>query len=1030
MLRDVDWQISYSPADGDPLKLFYEPALIHAVRYDRSSGYFSAESLTLVTRGIEALIRNRGKMRLLVGCTLKEEEIRAISRGEATLKERIDANLSDQLDDPAAAPMRDALELLAWMVANEYLAIKVVVPFDSEGEPVHVNHALYHPKKGVVEDADQDRIAWKGSLNESVAGWQRNWEEFSVFTDWQTREYVDEIETSFTNMWDGSNLGHGYIWRSYSIPEASKRKLLAYLPEGKQRPKRHPLKKETNESAKKRQAYWEWVDTAPLSDNGGERVGEATANVKPWPHQHYAFSRLYNDWPPRLLIADEVGLGKTIQAGMLIRQTWLAKQAKRILLLVPKALEKQWQTELREKFNLDFPIYSSGEFTWGSPTAAVRMKSQSAETEAWSHQGTFIMSSQLARREERARALVAAPFWDLVILDEAHHARRRPSRNEDEDRPNRLLMLMRELKERTQSLLLLTATPMQVSPLEVWELLQLLGLPEAWTRRRFQEFYSRPSEITPVIEKLRQHQDLYRATETSFGHVPKKLVEQTGGLSSFQSAKVLNALRNEQSTIPLQQLNSDEKKIALKILKSWTPLKHRISRHTRETLRTYVKKGILNQRVAVREVLDSFIEMSVAERQAYSDVEAYISTTFNRASTTARSAIGFVMTVYRRRVASSFNALSQTLARRAEALGDSVTNLLVSEDDVRDDEMAEESQTFEEAQEFQTEALALEERFEIERLQKGIDRLPEDSKLETLINVLVKLRSDGYSQVMVFTQYTDTMDYIRTKLLALGERNLMCYSGRGSEVPSYGEQWASLSRDEAKEKFRSGEVDTFLCTDAAAEGLNFQFCGALVNYDMPWNPMRVEQRIGRIDRVGQKFNNIRIINLHYNDTVETDVYQALRERIDLFVNVVGPLQPILATLPSDIQEAVLTGDRERIDDLPERIDVLEENAFDLDAELLSENTETPQLNSPALDFNYLKRSLLEPELLPVGVAATRTSSLEFHVTIESLGTFRVSTDPSFYDAHSDNVELWSPGGAIFDTVKELAREEFLTQRAN
>ena len=92
-----------------------------------------------------------------------------------------------------------------------------------------------------------------------------------------------------------------------------------------------------------------------------------------------------------------------------------------------------------------------------------------------------------------------------------------------------------------------------------------------------------------------------------------------------------------------------------------------------------------------------------------------------------------------------------------------------------------------------------------------------------------------------------------------------------------------------------------LCTDAAAEGLNFQFCGALINYDMPWNPMRVEQRIGRIDRLGQTHPAIRIVNLHYEGTVETNVYRVLCSHVGLFEAVVGPVQPILAQLPRTIR---------------------------------------------------------------------------------------------------------------------------------
>ena len=155
---------------------------------------------------------------------------------------------------------------------------------------------------------------------------------------------------------------------------------------------------------------------------------------------------------------------------------------------------------------------------------------------------------------------------------------------------------------------------------------------------------------------------------------------------------------------------------------------------------------------------------------------------------------------------------------------------------------------------------------------------------------------------MVFTQFTDTMDYLRELLAAAGS-SVMCFSGRGGEIRNTDGTWTLISRDAVKRRFKEGRSEVLVCTDAAAEGLNFQFCGALVNYDMPWNPMRVEQRIGRIDRLGQRLSDIRIINLHYEDTVEADVYRALRSRISIFEKVVGGLQPILAKLPRLIEES-------------------------------------------------------------------------------------------------------------------------------
>jgi SNF2 family DNA or RNA helicase len=243
-----------------------------------------------------------------------------------------------------------------------------------------------------------------------------------------------------------------------------------------------------------------------------------------------------------------------------------------------------------------------------------------------------------------------------------------------------------------------------------------------------------------------------------------------------------------------------------------------------------------------------------------------------------------------------------------------------------------------EAAKLQQAALNLEEHADIERLLMMIRRLPPDSKLERLRTTIAELRDLGYEQVMVFTQYTDTLDFLRSELGHDPTLRIMCFSGRGGEVVSTDGKWRTISRNNVKRRFQDGDADVLLCTDAAAEGLNFQFCGALINYDMPWNPMRVEQRIGRIDRLGQRYPNIRIVNLHYADTVEADVYRALRLRIGLFENVVGRLQPILARLPTLIRGRVLTGQTRTAEERQMAVSEVEGEAdrvsgagFDIDA---------------------------------------------------------------------------------------------------
>ena len=1019
MLRDHTWEPGYDPDGGDLLKTFYSVALQDAKFYFRSTGYFTANSLTLISRGIEALIKNQGTMRVLVGCTLEADEIKAIEKGE-DLQQRVAKRLLPKPLEPLNPPMRDALELLAWMVANQFLEIKVVVPFNSSGQPIATHTSMFHTKNGLIEDRAGNRIAWNGSLNESEAGWQRNWENITVFTEWEHKHHFDAVANALDRMWNGSRKGHGFNWMSFTIPEALKRDLLQYLPRDKNLPKR--LKRNLSAHVKSQKEYWDQIEIAPTLPNGGERVGEATASVVPWQHQIRTFLRLYRNWPPRELIADEVGLGKTIQAGLLLRQAILAKKANRNLILVPKAVERQWQIELHEKFNLNVPIFHQGMLSWYAPRFPDLKTEQRVSKPFPQDQQTILMSSQLARRENWATILLEQPPWDLVILDEAHHARRRPSRREHEDRPNALLRLMRSLQTRTSGLVLLTATPMQVDPLEVWDLLNLLGLPKEWSAARFQDFFVPTNETRP-FDLLKGNTDLFQACEEYFGNMDIEFVKRVTSLSGIGGRKVLKALRERKAVIPLNLLSQNERSAGLELIKIWSPIRHRISRHTRRVLRNYIKRGILKENVAERHVVDRFVEMSEEERRVYHAVERYIETTFKRAEQNERNAVGFVMTVYRKRVASSFHALRMTLDRRFQELLTNSKKYEDVEDDLNDDELLDDIQTNEDIEKLQNQALLVEELNEIKQLVQTASGLPTDSKLNVLLNVIEELRDDGYDQVMVFTQYTDTMDFIRTQLFKLGMTQLLCYSGRGGEIPDEDSSWRALNREEAKKKFQTGNIQIFLCTEAASEGLNFQFCGALVNYDMPWNPMRVEQRIGRIDRVGQKFEKIKIVNLHYENTVETDVYRVLRERINIFQDVVGPLQPILAKLPGEIQNAVLTGQRKPIDDLPVRIEETRNKSFDLDT-FAGQNMEgMPSLTESPLDFTYLRKALENDSLLPDEVNVNQTSQQEFHVIVGDHQAVRVTTNRTYFDRHSENVELWSPGGTTFELVRALVNKE-------
>jgi len=1033
MLRDRTWQLKYTPDDGDLVELFYAPALEDAERYDRLTGYFNARALTLAARGIEGLVRNGGRMRLVVGCTLEPPEIEAIEKGER-LRDLVERHLENL---PLASPgpaSTDALELLAWMVARGHLDVKVAVPCDADRKPIPAD-GIFHEKAGIVEDRTGERIAWNGSLNETAAGWRHNWESINVYTSWGPEPgRVDDEEANFARIW--ADRAQRVI--VLDVPDAARRDLMRFMPES-DAPARlaasarktpapeagppAPLPEEpaATDPGDLRSRVWSFIRQAPVLPDGGERVGETTSAVTPWPHQAKAFTRLYRGWPPRLLLADEVGLGKTIQAGMLLRQAWLAGRAKRLLILAPKAVLGQWQVELREKFNLNWPIYDGRKLVWHASPAWRERNERVVDQDRWHREPVVIASSHLMRRRDRAAALLEeAEPWDLVVLDEAHHARRRAAGTQQEGGPNALLRLMRGLKNRAKGLVLLTATPMQVHPVEVWDLLDLLGLPPEWTDRAFLGFFEDIEQPNPSSEALDRMARLFRSVERRFGEVWTEDAQRLTGLSRLKSNRVLRALRDDAS-IPRRQLETEERRAAVRVMRGYTPIRRLVSRHTRELLRRYFKAGMLTTRIADRLVEDRFLEMTPEERALYDAVEDYIASTYNQASAGERTAVGFVMTIYRRRVASSFRALHNTLQNRLDAIASGgQTRLTGLDEDVPDDEAGDEVLDADDVAAFERETLAAEEKSDIRHLLDRIGELPPDSKLESLKTVLEELRRDDHGQAMVFTQYTDTMDFLREKLLKDTELRLMCFSGRGGEIPTADGAWRQVGRDDAKRRFRDGEADVLLCTDAAAEGLNFQFCGAMVNYDMPWNPMRVEQRIGRIDRLGQQHPIIRIVNLHYEGTVETDVYRALRSRIGLFESVVGRLQPILARLPRTISQAVLSGEDR---DARERANIVgaieheareaEGHGFDIDA-VTEDDLATPERPSSPVTMDDLDRIIGSPDLMPPGTDIQALGRREYGLLAPGMNErLRVTTDPEYFEEHAESLELWSPGNALF-----------------
>jgi hypothetical protein len=235
-LRDTSWKISYSSNTHNTIADFYIPALESAIEYDRKSGFFSSAILSKVARGLGAMLHNQGKIRLMMGCQFSPQDLQAIEQGYA-LRDALLTRLDADLTPPENFAQLKHLEILSWLIQNQYLDIKIAIPLQENGLPENSIQQLdprhiFHEKVGIFTDSNGDKLAFNGSNNESIAGWEKNVESFHVYCSWEGGRELDRVEeevSRFEQLW--YDLSPNV--RVFEIPEAVQQKLLNYAPTSK-----------------------------------------------------------------------------------------------------------------------------------------------------------------------------------------------------------------------------------------------------------------------------------------------------------------------------------------------------------------------------------------------------------------------------------------------------------------------------------------------------------------------------------------------------------------------------------------------------------------------------------------------------------------------------------------------------------------------------------------------------------------------------------------------------------------------------
>jgi len=583
-----------------------------------------------------------------------------------------------------------------------------------------------------------------------------------------------------------------------------------------------------------------------------------SGRVKFIPYQYRPVLKLIQADQPRLLVADEVGVGKTIEAGLIIQELRSRTDLNSILIICPKALvaERKWEMEMKrfdEKFShLDGRLlrhclketYLEGEWPEQYSKAIVPFSLFDSDL-------VYGPTGKKRKADKGLISLDPPPKFDLVIVDEAHHIR-----NSD----TYLHQGVKYFCDNAQAVIFLTATPVQLGSEDLFTLLNVLRPDLIIDHNSFQMMAEPNKYIHAAVNACRKasidwqqdvKNELSQAINTEWGSLFLR------GTPNFQDI--------------WDQVDDSDEVNRVKLVKQI------------EELNTF--SGLIN-RTRRRDIGDftirkpetlsiEFTEAQMALHDSLLEIIAKILTHSHGSRN-----VKFMMTTIRRQAASCLYGLApllkDILARKVDSL-----ELLECSDNVDSLDMSNEF--IDSIQDDISGLLSLSEQ---------LDEV--DPKAEAFINTIKEKTVLENNKVLIFTTFRHSIDYLAEKLKAAGFRFGLIHGSIPDDVR------ADLRKRFSLPKSNEEAIDVLLSSEVGCEGLDFQFCDCLINYDLPWNPMKIEQRIGRIDRYGQESETVAIVNLITPGTVDADIHDRCLSRIGVFERSIGGSEEILGEITQEI----------------------------------------------------------------------------------------------------------------------------------
>jgi superfamily II DNA or RNA helicase len=854
----------FSSRQDDLSSSFLETRLDGAQAYDRIAGYFSSSLLEVAGEALESV---EGPIRIVCNSDLDPRDVETARAAHHAMRQEWCASEPERIAEDHGERFRRLYELLT----DDQMEVRVL-PAEEFG--------LMHGKAGVITQADGTKTSFLGSANATASAWDANYE---LLWEDDSEEATAWVRDEFDALWThrcAVPLAEAVI---KDIGRLADRTVIGSVGDWRE-------------------------DPDPASASIELPVFREGFGL--WEHQKYFIKRAFDAHQrpqgARFVLADVVGLGKTLQ--VTLSALLMALQSEKpILILTPKQLLWQWQDEMTELLDMPSAVWDSQKRQW--------VDENGIEHPAAGHEGIAdcprrvgLVSQGLITHQSEAASYLRGLEYECIIVDEAHKARRKnrtPFRPSEKPNPNNLMEFLLSVSSNTKSMLLATATPVQLHPLEAWDLLYILSqgsdavLGNSWSKWR-----DAGEALDVVMGEKALPEDDWQLWSWVRNPLPPANEDK-----DFQLIRRSLNLDSDDAVAPGDKWDElsppDRQKIRKKrdvFAQHHNPFIRHIVRRTREYLEETINPDTGEPYMDPIDVElygeddDESIQLPAYLEDAYGHAEDFCELLGQR-----MQAAGFMETMLLRRVGSTIYSGQKTAERILRDWTPIDDADAVSEEEQNRTITPEEEECL---------------RSFIQALETNRDR---DPKYEHVVDYLV---DRGWLQegCIIFSKYYESVRWLGHHLSQddLPNEKIGLYGAREKSGIIKNGSFTIRPRKDLKQMVRQGEIRLLLGTQSASEGLNLQRLSTLINLDLPWNPTRLEQRKGRIQRIGQTSDTIKIYNMRYRDSVEDRVHEMLSERLEQIHNLFGQLPDFVETAWKEMAVNREEEARKTIDQVPEQ----------------------------------------------------------------------------------------------------------------